>query len=325
MCNGMGLKYIPPHMRELLSEMPTNWGKWGPDDEVGALNYLTPEEVLRGKAAISSGKTFTLQIPIGHPHGDPMWPGRRQAHRMNLMDKGHFLCGYGPEAPGSHEYADDLIIMYLQGSTQYDALGHVWYGDQIYNGYDARSTVGAMRKASILPIAEKAIAGHGVLIDMARHRNKPVLERGETFDHTDLMAAAAAQNITISKRDILLIHTGWVGSFYEKDPDEFYKDYLEPGLTFSPDLVNWFKDMEIPNLVTDTLANEVTYHPESGVMFPLHCALMRNLGIAFTEVAALDELANDCAQDGQYGFFYTAAPLKVVGGTGAPVNPLVVK
>lgn len=82
--------------------------------------------------------------------------------------------------------------------------------------------------------------------------------------------------------------------------------------------------MEIPNFGTDTIANETTMH-ESGVALPLHCALMRNLGVVFTELLVLDELAADCAEDGQYTFLYTAAPLKVVGGTGATVNPVVIK
>jgi kynurenine formamidase len=83
--------------------------------------------------------------------------------------------------------------------------------------------------------------------------------------------------------------------------------------------------MEIPNLVTDTMANEVAVDPASGVLIPLHNALMRNLGVTFTEVALLDALASDCAEDGQWQFLYTAAPLKIVGGTGAPVNPIVIK
>lgn len=89
--------------------------------------------------------------------------------------------------------------------------------------------------------------------------------------------------------------------------------------------MNWFNDMEIPNLVTDTIANEVTFDPVHGVALPLHCALMRNLGITLTEIAELDPLADDCAADRQYTFLYTAAPLKVVGGSGAPVNPVVIK
>ncbi|POM14257.1 cyclase family protein [Burkholderia cepacia] len=314
-----------PEMAELLRDAPKNWGKWGPDDEVGSLNYLTETEVLRGVAAVRSGKTFTLQIQMGNPKGDPVWPGRSQACRMNVMDKGHYMCGKGPLFPGLLEYADDMMIMYLQGSTQYDALGHVWYGDQIWNGYDAKSTIGGLAKASVLPIAERGIVGRGVLIDIARHRGKAVLDSGETFTHRDLLEAAEAQRVTIEKRDVLVIRTGWIGSFYERDRSEFYKNFIEPGLTYSPALVEWFQRMEIPNLVTDTIANEVTIDPESGVALPLHNALMRNLGVTLTEIAQLDPLASDCADDGQWSFLYTAAPLKVVSGSGAPVNPVVIK
>jgi kynurenine formamidase len=83
--------------------------------------------------------------------------------------------------------------------------------------------------------------------------------------------------------------------------------------------------MEIPNLVTDTIANELSLDPATGAFLPLHIALMRNLGVLFTEIASLDALAQDCADDGQWDFLYTAAPLKVIGGTGAPVNPIAIK
>lgn len=314
-----------PHLSVLLANSPKNWGKWGADDEVGSLNYLTDAEVLRGIGSVKSGKVFTLQVQMGGDKGDPIWPGRRTAQRVNVMDHSHFKCGKGPDYPGKLEYADDMMVMYLQGSTQYDALGHVWYDDQIYNGFDAATTTGGMSKASVLPIAERGVVGRGVLIDMARYRGKQVLDRGETFNHEDLMAAAKQQGVEIRKRDILIIRTGFIGSFYNQPPEDFYKDFVEPGLTYSPELVSWFQDMEIPNLVTDTIANEVTIDPVSGVALPLHSALMRNLGVTFTEITILDDLAADCAKDGQWAFLYVAAPLKVVNGSGAPVNPVVIK
>ncbi len=314
-----------PDLTEYFKDAPSNWGKWGPDDEVGSLNYLDAAQVLRGVAAARQGKTFTLQIDIGRKTGDPVWPGRAPAIRSQIVDKGHFVSGKLAGFPGGAEYADDFISMYLQGSTQYDALGHVWYDDTLWNGYPADSTLGGMSKAGIHPIAERGVVGRGVLLDMARHRNKEVLGKGETFTHEDLMACAERQGTQIQKRDILLVRTGWIGSFYRVPAAEFYADFIEPGLTYSRELVQWFQDMEIPNLVTDTIANEVTVDPESGILLPLHNALMRNLGVTLTEIAQLDPLGDDCAEDGQYDFLYTAAPLKIVEGTGAPVNPVVVK
>ena len=314
-----------PGIGEITKGLPKNWGRWGAEDEVGSLNFLTQAEVLRGIASVKQGKTFTLQVQMGNPKGDPVWPGRNQAQRMNVLDEGHFLCGKGPAFPGGLHYADDVMFMYLQGSTQYDALGHVWCDEKLYNGFDANTTIGGMAKASVLPIAERGIVGRGVLIDMARYRGKTVLDPGETFTHEDLLAAAKKQGVSIEKHDVLVIRTGWIGSFYDRDRVEFYKNFVEPGLTFSPELVKWFHQMEIPNLVTDTIANEVTVDPVSGAALPLHIALMSNLGVTFTEIALLDPLAEDCAKDGQWSFLYVAAPLKVVNGSGAPVNPVVVK
>jgi kynurenine formamidase len=315
-----------PAMRELLGEdTPSNWGKWGPDDEVGSLNYLTSSEVLRGIAAVKSGEVFTLQIKMGNPDGDPLWPGRAPMRRWNVLDESTWDGEDAPQFPGGLHYADDIIEAQTQGSTQYDALGHVWYDGQVWNGFDAKTTVDAMQKASVLPIAERGVAGRGVLLDIARLRGKEVLGKGETFDHNDLLAAAEAQGVTIEPRDILLIRTGWIPWSYTVSDEEFYDGFNEPGLTYSRELVEWFQRMEIPNYVTDTIANEVTYEPGSGVALPLHCALMRNLGIALTEIAWLDDLADACAADGRWTFLYTAGPLKIVNGTGAPVNPVVIR
>ena len=316
---------VGPSVKELLKDSPKNWGKWGPDDEVGSLNYLTPEVVIAAAGSIKSGKTFTLQVKMANPAGDPVWPGRTGAVRINVMDEGHFIAGKGVESAGGAHYADDYMTCFLQGSTQYDALGHVWYDGEIWNGYDAKTTIGGMGKASVCAIAEKGVVGRGILLDIARWRGKDVLDVGETFTHEDLQACAAAQGTEIQRRDILVIRTGWIGKFYRVSREEFYGNFVEPGLTHSDELVAWFQQMEIPNIVTDTIANEVTVDPVSGVVLPLHNALMRNLGITLTEIAWLDDLADDCAADGQYTFLYAAAPLKVVNGTGSPVNPIAIK
>ncbi len=130
--------------------------------------------------------------------------------------------------------------------------------------------------------------------------------------------------VEIQKRDVLVIRTNFLQLFFEQG-EAFYEGFNEPGLVYSPELVQWFQDMEIPNLVTDTIANEVTVDPDNGVALTLHNALMRNLGVAFTEIADLEQLAADCAEDGQYAVLYVAAPLKVAQGSGSPVNPVVIK
>jgi kynurenine formamidase len=313
-------------LTDLYTDAPKNWGRWGPNDEVGALNFLTKEEVLRGLQSAKQGKVFTLGVVIGHPSGDPVWPGRSGAIKLMTQDEGNYLSGKLNALPGGLEYADDFISMFLQGTTQFDALGHTWYDGEIWNGYDAKTTMGGMEKDSVLPIAERGVVGSAILLDIARYRGKDSLAGGETFGVKDLQDCAQQQGIQIEKHDVLLIRTGWLKVFYDKGPDAFYqKPFNEPGLTYSKELVQWFHDMEIPVLATDTIANETTIEPETGVVLPLHAALMRNLGVAFSEILWLEPLAEDCANDRQYRFLFTAAPLKVFRGTGAPVNPVVIK
>ncbi len=313
-----------PDLTDLLEGSPSNWGKWGPEDEVGSLNYLGPEQVIAAAGLIRSGKVFAVQRLIGDPKGDPVWPSRKPAVRTQIMDEATWDGDDAPQFPGGLHYADDKMECFLQGSTQYDALGHVWYDGKLWNGFDARTTVGGMEKASVQPIAERGIVGRAVLLDMARFRGKESLESAETFTHEDLQACAEQQGVELRKRDILLIRTNYLQLFFELG-DAFYEDFCEPGLVYSPELVRWFADMEIPNLVTDTIANEVTTDPDSGAALVLHNALMRNLGVAFTELTDLEELAADCAEDGCYEVFYAAAPLKVAQGSGSPVNPVVIK
>jgi kynurenine formamidase len=313
-----------PYLGDLLKDSPSNWGKWGPDDEVGALNYLGPEQVLAAAGLVSSGKVFTLQRLIGDPRGDPVWPGRSAAVRTQILDESSWDGPDAPAFPGGLHYADDKINAFLQGSTQYDALGHVWYDGRLWNGYDARTSVGGLDRASVEPIAQRGVVGRGVLLDMARFRGKENLGSAETYTHEDLVACAAAQGTVIQKRDILIVRTNFLKLFFDLG-EKFYEGFCEPGLVYSPELVRWFQEMEIPNLVTDTIANEVTTDPSSGVALVLHSALMRNLGVVFTEITDLEELAADCAGDGRYAFLYVAAPLKVARGSGSPVNPVVIK
>ena len=311
---------------QLLAGSPSNWGRWGQDDEVGALNYLTNAEVLRGIRAVCQGKVITCGELIGNPEGDPMWPGRLPTVRQNVRDKSDYEKGTVQPFPGGAEFSDDRISMFLQGSTQVDALGHVWYDDQVWNGFPAGpSTIEGMKKASILPIAERGIVGRGVLLDMAAWKGKFALDKGDTLGLDDILGCAEKQGVTLEKRDILCLRIGFLQLLYVQGPDVFYKDFNEPGLTYSPELVDWFHEMEIPCFSTDTISNEMELDPEVGVQIPLHCALMRNLGIVFNEICNFEALAKDCHADGQWDFLYMAAPLKVREGTGAPLNVIAVK
>ncbi len=105
-----------------------------------------------------------------HPEGDPGYKGRSQPERLMVMDKRHYLSGKAEPFPDGMEYADDVMMTNLQATTQFDALGHVWFDDKLYNGYDAKTTMGGgLSKNSMLPVAEHGVVGRGVLLDVARY------------------------------------------------------------------------------------------------------------------------------------------------------------
>ncbi|WIY81731.1 cyclase family protein [Propionimicrobium sp. PCR01-08-3] len=312
-------------MSELLKDAPKNWGRWGEDDEFGALNFLDASEALRGVASAHSGKVFTLQTPVGTDKGDPVTLSRHGAIRRQTVDVNSFRTGDRDINPGGSKWADDYFEMFCQGTSQYDGLGHVWYDEQIYNGYSAETTAGGLSKASVAPVGRHGIVGRGVLLDMARYRDKEYLDRFETFGLDDLLECAKEQGVQIEKHDIILIRTGWIPSYFHRDPEEYFHPFSEPGLVYSKELVEWFHDMEIPNLVTDTMGNEITFDPNNGFKLLLHAALMRNLGVTMCELVMMDELGDDCAKDGQYTFLYAAAPIVIEKASGSPVNPIVVK
>ena len=264
---------------------------------------------------------------MANPEGDPVWPGRSGAVRTMVIDEGQYIAGKGPHFPGGAHYADDYMTLLPAGLAR-STTPSATSGTTARSGTATtpRPRSAAWPRPACCAIAEKGVVGRGILLDMARFRGKDVpRRRRDVHPRGPHGLRRGPGHARSSTRDILIIRTGWIAKFYKVAREEFYGDFVEPGLTYSPELVQWFHDMEIPNLVTDTIANEVTVDPVSGVVLPLHNALMRNLGVTLTEIAWLDDLADDCAADGQYTFLYTAAPLKVVDGTGAPVNPVVIK
>jgi kynurenine formamidase len=240
-----------------------------------------------------------------------------------VRDKSTYEAGLAA-SEGGDEFADDILQISLHGTTHTDALGHVWYDDALYNGYPAATTTGRLACASVLPLAERGIVGRAVLVDIARARGRAALERDEPVELADLLAAAERQGTEIEQGDIVLLRTGWLAAYYDDPTSLSQMPLAEPGLVHSRALVDWFWEREIPALGTDTMGNELTLHPGHGDISTLHAALMRNLGIVFTEMLWLEELAADCASTGRWTFLYAAAPLKVVGASASPTNPIAI-
>jgi kynurenine formamidase len=298
-----------------LGRRLSNWGRWGPDDERGTVNLITPDRLVAAAALVRQGKIFDLGIPMDQ---DGPQPGGNRINPVHLMRE----TGAGQNIPGGFHFADDYIFMPLQGSSQWDALAHVYYDDLLYNGYPA-SQVGlhGANRDSIDKLA-KGIAGRGVLLDIARLRGVAWMEAGEVITPADLEAAARRQGVEVRPGDILLVRTGWRTKFVrEKDPRAFMAG--EPGLGLA--CCEWLHAHEVASVCSDNWAIEVLPGEDPSVVLPVHMVLIRDMGMTLGEILDFDELAADCAADGVWEFLFCSPPLKFTRAVGSPINPLAIK
>ena len=303
-------------VREIAARV-SNWGRWGPEDERGTLNFITPETVRRAAACVMRGEVFALGLPFG-ADGPQIGQGGR-VNPIHLMSAIDGRLGADPEAP---RYADDFITMPLQCATQWDSLAHVWYDGRLYNGFPA-TTVGATGAArNGIDKIGAGIVGRGVLLDVARARGVERLRAGEVISPDDLEAAERAEGVRAGRGDVLLIRTGHLGVFLVDGNREGYMRVM-PGLGIAS--VPWLHAREVAAVASDTSAVEVIPFEDPTLPLPVHALCIRDMGLTLGEMFVLDTLAEDCARDGVWEFLFSAPPLRVTGGTGSPLNPLAVK
>lgn len=315
-------------IERIQADAPSAWGKWGDDDQVGALNYLGQTEVKNAAATVSGGDVFSLQIPMTHNFG-PVFPGRIPMMHYMSQDEASYSSGKVDELAGGLKFSDDVAFTYLQGTTHVDALGHAWYGDHVYGGVSADSTVHGHAHADVAAIGRRGIVGRAVLLDVGRHMggDDARLAPNDCITLGDMNATADAQGTTINPRDIVLVRTGSIERYFDEETHDEWAALTEPGLCYSRDMVQWFADMEIPMVGADNLGVEKVVQEIDGetVVIPLHGALIRDLGVVMSEIYWLKDLAADSAEDGQYEFMLVAAPLQVEQASGSPVNPIAIK
>lgn len=300
---------------------PNNWGRFGDDDQIGLANLFTEERVAAAAKLIRTGKRFSLGLPIGRPT-----PGGYRAEPAHLyrMAAGDGVLGAGRGGP-QYPVSDDYVFMALQASTQVDGFGHVGGESTLYNGYWAGlvTATGGAQRLGVHHLA-RGLVGRAVLLDVARHLGVARLAPGFPVGPDELDGAARARGVTVGAGDVLLVHTGhlaWKAGLESGDPAAASRH--EPGI--STRAIPWLHEHDVAMVATDTAACSVV-PPEPGDEFlTWHVAALRDLGLLVGELFDLDELAADCAADGVSEGFFAAMPMPVVGGSGSPLNPLVVK
>ena len=312
-------------MADVVREMGAkcrNWGKWGPDDELGTLNYITPAKIAASARLVRRGVTFSLAIPF-----DNTGPQINQPRRFNPI---HRMILTGPDftsgafkRPGNVGFADDMVIMALQCGTQWDALSHCFLDGKLYNGYDANLVSSEGAKKNGMEKMARHIVTRGVLLDIPRVKGVEWLEPGYAVTPADLDAALAAHNVQVGTGDALLVRTGQMAMCRKRGGWGDYAGGDAPGLSFQT--APWIHAKQLAAIATDTWGMEVRPNEIPDTYQPLHQVLIPNMGLLVGEIFDLEALAADCAKDHVWEFQFVAPPLPITGAVGSPVNPLAVK
>ncbi len=297
-----------------------NWGRWGEADQRGALNHIGPETLKNAAAEVRDGKLFNLGLAFDR--NGPQ-PGRGRFNPMVYPTD--LFTPLNPAVPNVC-FSDDVIHMPLQCATQWDALSHVHYDGQLYNGCNARECLtekGAL-KLGINHLASPGIVSRGVLVDIARLKGVQRLPIDYAITVDDLNAACEKEGVTVNVGDILLVRTGHM-QWFTADGDRAAFMGLQPGL--SPACAEWAHDKSLAAVAADNMAVEILDPEGFGSAVPLafHMLALRDMGMPLGEMFNMEALAADCAADGRYSCMLTAPPLEVTGGFGSPVNPLALK
>ncbi len=304
------------------AEKLSNWGRWGADDELGTLNFVTPEDIVKAAGLIRKGKVFALGLPLDQKLQSGLFGGRWNPIHTMLATGTDAISGNQDERPRLR-YADDAINMPCQASTQWDALAHIFLDDKMYNGYDARLVDSNGARRNGIEHTRNRMVGRGVLLDVARVKGVDALEDGERISNRDLDDTAAAQGVEVRRGDFVIVRTGQQEAYLAKGEWGTYAGGDAPGLAF--ETAYWIHAKEIAAICTDTWGCEVRPNETPEANQPWHWVVIPKIGISMGEIFYLKELAEDCAEDRVYEFFFCAPPLNLPGGCGSPINPQAIK
>ncbi|MEV7088381.1 cyclase family protein [Streptomyces sp. NPDC093085] len=285
-------------------DLPSNWGRWGADDELGTLNLITDEARARGAAEARTGRAVSLARPIEPAPfvSGPFAPTTRDASPVQQ------LMQYTGEFPASADMM--LVTNHHVRSTHLDALAHQMVEGQVYPGRPGAESVtpAGVRHGSTRAFAA-GIATRGVLLDLAAEGPLPA---GYAVTRADFEAAEARQGVRLESGDALVVRFGW----------EYAIDPARPMPGIGLDAVRWMHERGV-SLYAGDLGDA---HPplDPALPGPLHRVALPLLGLPLIDVADLAELAAVCAETGRYAFLLTVAPPRVHGLTGVPVNPLAI-
>ena len=320
-----------PYPQEIidLGEKVKNWGRWGDDDEIGTINFITNEVVKEATKCVKSGKRFSLAFPLQQQGGLQLgsMPGRVNPLRTMIQLNTPVIGD-----PTLFCTSDDVVTMGLQAATHWDGLCHASWNGKIYGGRDASAIT--YDGASVCGIEKiTSLTSRGVLLDIASLYGLEELPGGHAISYEDCLNAEKKQGVEVRSGDILLFRTGMMAKAKQGDVVAYgsgtqIENSPMPGFPgVGLGAVEFFFDREIAAVATDTITFEVMpWDPKvPGAILPIHCINLVMMGLTQGQNWDLEELSADCQNDGKWDFLLEASPQPFVGGIGSPVNPIAIK
>jgi kynurenine formamidase len=304
-----------------------NWGKWGPNDEIGTLNYTEPEDIIAAAKLVRQGKVISLALNFDN-NGPQR--GRTEYTMHGRINPLHLMLRTGTDAyAGVFDHrgvqgTDDLVVMPLQSGTQWDGLGHIFYENKMWNGYDCREVTSLGAQKCGIEKTKNKMVGRGVFLDVAAVLGIDVLPDGHAVTSDQLDRAAQAHGVDIRRGDYVIVRTGQMEGKLRQGNWDGYPGGDAPGFSF--ETLEWINNKKIAAIASDTWGCEVRPNEnEPSITQPWHWITIPIMGLTMGEIFYVADLAKDCAQDGVYEFMFVAPAIPITGAVGSPTNPLAIK
>jgi kynurenine formamidase len=309
------------------AEKYKNWGRWGPQDEIGTLNHTRPEDIVAAARLVRKGKVISLALNFDQhgPQGaKSKYPALGRINPLHTMLRTGTDAYSGVLDQRGIRAADDMVVMPLQCGTQWDGLGHIFYENSMWNGYDCREVTSAGAQKCGIEKTKNKMVGRGVLLDVPRALGMDVLPDGHAITSEQLEKTAAFHHLTIKRGDYVIVRTGQIEAKLAAGSWDGYPGGDAPGFSF--ETLDWIQRTEIAAIASDTWGCEVRPNEtEPGINQPWHWITIPIMGLTMGEIFFLGDLARDCAADGVYEFLFVAPALPITGAVGSPTNPLAIK
>lgn len=301
---------------EQIFESVKNWGRWGPDDQLGTMNYITPEHVKLAAGLVRSGRRVSMEIPINKVAG-PDNPNPA----IHFVSQGHDI----DIGSGGLRFGLDFMGMACHGDchTHIDALCHISYNGLTYNGHSAREVL-TSKGATSLDITSygDGVVGRGVLLDIPRFRGVKWLEPGEAVTRAELEACEKAEGVHLGEGDILVFRTGHHGRRLELGPwDNGPEGQGKAGLHV--DTIPWMHERRLAAFLPDGDGEAIPSVVER-MTYPIHPLQIVAMGMLASDSLQFEDLARACEEEDRYEFMVVGLPLRLPGGTGSPWNPIAI-